>query len=558
MVRTSQSAAAGPPPAWTTTSFTDHAGRDAFRFERSSRSGPPAPAQEQEQEQEQGQEQPLGFPFQIYSLIPLDDGQRRILIEFLESDILSEPVVSSWDIYSGSVRDIFACVHHQRREIAHRKARTGNGSTQQQQQQAGRRRGHGTEGRSNLIPKVAFSEHDRRRYGLLVVVVTTVSFHTTAGARPADFDPSGPLCLVHFDRRFPQRSTTDAHLRLEDDPLLARSVGMAPEDIAVLPEKPEIVATRVQELGALPAKLTALYRKSLCDDGTLDYALGEDEGSPAEDPSVATDDDVRAMADVVAGQLSADDATQDTQPVDVNPVPGEGVVLLASSSSPSGPPDLSYLVYAPFVPAISQNSRGDPGGNDDAQQEMALLTSVARTFTSALLTQVPAAKTISLQFHARQPVAAAGNGDDGTSGLGSIAEHCRHAQSRAADPVGALVTTLREDGTQQQQRLFPCTNSEGRERQPPVERYRTFAVVLDRPDFIRAPGVLFVMADGGKYKALLDENGSEYEHPIIGPHCDYNEFLVSRSHGMAEAARRLAMLVFEDEPQGDSLSCVRS
>lgn len=513
--------------AWTTT-FTDHAGQDAVRFRRSSTPDSTT------------RDQPLIFPFQIYSLVPLNDDQRRNLLEFLERDILSETVLPSWDIYSGPAQDVFACVDHQRREIAHRKARSTA------QQQADQQSGHSAGKQSDLVPKVAFSAHDRRRYGL-VLVIMTASFQTTAaaaaGTRAAECDSSGPrICLVHFDRRFPQQSTTETHLRLEDDAWLAQSVAMAPEDIVVLPEKPEIVATRVQQLGALPATLTALYRNSLCDDGKLDYALGEKEGLPAEDLSTATIKDVRALGDVVARQLPAEDAGQDFS---VNAVPGDGTVLASSSleSSATAPPDLSYVVYAPFVPTILADARDEPlGSTDGAQQNLSLLTSVARTFTSALLGHMSPAKTVFLQFHARQPRSG------GASSLGSIVAHCRDTQSRIADSIGALVTTTREDGTQQRQRLCPCTNSERRERQPPVERYRTFAVVLDRPDFIEAPGVLFVMADGGKYKPLLDEHGRPFENPVIGPHCDYNEFLVLRSHGMADVARRLAMLAFEDEP----------
>lgn len=371
----------------------------------------------------------------------------------------------------------------------------------------------------------------------------TASFQTTVaeGMCAAEFDPSGPLCLVHFDRRFPQQSTTETHLGLEDDHWLAQSVAMAPEDVVVLPEKPEIVATRIHQLGAWPVTLTALYRKSMCDYGNLDSALGENEGIPAEDLSVATIDDVRALGDVVARQLPAQDPVHGFS---LDSVPGEGIVLASYvESSATVPPGLSYVVYATFVPTIVGDLQDEPlGGTDDAQHILSLLTSVARTFKSSLLGHVPHAKTVSVQFHARPP------NSGGEANFSSIAERCCDSQSQIADSIGALETTTREDETQQRQRLCPCTNSEEHERKPPVERCRTFVVVLDRPDFIEAPGVLLIMADGGKYKPLLDEDARPFENPIIGSHCDYNEFVVLRSHGMAEVARRLAMLAFEDEP----------
>jgi hypothetical protein len=91
-------------------------------------------------------------------------------------------------------------------------------------------------------------------------------------------------------------------------------------------------------------------------------------------------------------------------------------------------------------------------------------------------------------------------------------------------------------------RFYPCTQNEQRPFFPNIERYKTFLVVLDKPNFVEENGVLFLMTDGGKFiKRPWDEIGISG-----GPSSDYLETQVWRSAGMAEVARRLGMLVLED------------
>jgi hypothetical protein len=66
-----------------------------------------------------------------------------------------------------------------------------------------------------------------------------------------------------------------------------------------------------------------------------------------------------------------------------------------------------------------------------------------------------------------------------------------------------------------------------------------FAVVLDKPDFVDKAGVLFAMTDGDKLKG-------NPEDIFEGPNSDYFETQVWRSAGMAEAARRMGMLVLDE------------
>lgn len=61
------------------------------------------------------------FALQIYSTLPLDS-DHTALCEYLSREISSWPSMS-FEIYSPQP-DVFACVEHQRREIAHRKTTT--------------------------------------------------------------------------------------------------------------------------------------------------------------------------------------------------------------------------------------------------------------------------------------------------------------------------------------------------------------------------------------------------------------------------------------------------
>ena len=111
---------------------------------------------------------------------------------------------------------------------------------------------------------------------------------------------------------------------------------------------------------------------------------------------------------------------------------------------------------------------------------------------------------------------------------------------RLADYIGALhnfESPTVEEAWQPEERpiprrIYPCT----RDEQAPVnlsfERYKTFIIVIDKPDFVEGAGVLFLLADGGESKVTPGEH-----HEPAG----YREVEVWRSAGMTEVARRLAI-----------------
>ncbi|KAK5118639.1 hypothetical protein LTR85_008104 [Meristemomyces frigidus] len=131
--------------------------------------------------------------------------------------------------------------------------------------------------------------------------------------------------------------------------------------------------------------------------------------------------------------------------------------------------------------------------------------------------------------------------------LSSIADsHRSYMAAKPADYVGALkdlsswtvppkLKYLPEE-TPVPKRLYPCTQGEELPLNIPFERYKTFIVVLDKPDFIEGTGVLFLLTDGGHgLKRLQSESNMFYEEP------DLAETLVWRSSDMDGVVRRLAM-----------------
>jgi hypothetical protein len=473
MVRTAQSAKKGRQQVWDEQIFLDHEGKQATRL-RSYMSDPDAP--------DEANEQKSVFVFQIYHTLPLE-GDIRNLVKYFGNDTISDGRSSpTWEIYDVQP-DVFACVEHQRREIAHRKQSSPTSASP-----------------SPLIPKVVrdpFS--DRRRYGFLILVDSD-SYRD--GVPPTKLvDPSGPL-WVHFDRRFPQKSTVDNLSRLEDEPSMAKSVGVSLEEIEVLPEKLEMVAQRIQNTSVMTNTLSSMYDMSKLEDGSWDYGLVEDEGQPPNQTETET-----------LSQQTPESSLQ--QDLELSSGPGDAVHV--TSKSHSAEPDLRYIIYAPFLhPAHTSNT----------------LENVAKTFSSSLISHLPSGLTIHLEFQIPpSPTLST-----------IISQHRSLLTSRPDFTIGALHTIQ----GQSQQRYYPCTRNESQALFPPKERYETFAVVLDKENFWEEQGVLFVMTDGGRFKPLLDEQGNV---AWDGSESNFDEIVVLRSAGVEEVARRLGMLVLDENQE---------
>jgi hypothetical protein len=106
--------------------------------------------------------------------------------------------------------------------------------------------------------------------------------------------------------------------------------------------------------------------------------------------------------------------------------------------------------------------------------------------------------------------------------------------------VGALHDIrVKPDAARSPTRVYPCSRNERHRSYPAIEWYKILVVVLDKPNFVDEAGVLFAMTDGGRLKG-------NPEDIFDGPNSDYFETQVWRSAGMAETARRLGMLVWDE------------
>lgn len=162
------------------------------------------------------------------------------------------------------------------------------------------------------------------------------------------------MLWVHFDRRFPARARVGQLYRLEDSPKLARSVGMAEDEIAVLPERIDVVVERVarREDGGVSLKLLKMVQKSLLDDKTYDLAADEDEGGPQDDVM-----DEKAINCLILGGAELDSESL----VHIGPGDGSGEAVVVSTSQELSPSeaDLVYLVRPTFLTVVPDSRRAE-------------------------------------------------------------------------------------------------------------------------------------------------------------------------------------------------------
>jgi hypothetical protein len=102
---------------------------------------------------------------------------------------------------------------------------------------------------------------------------------------------------------------------------------------------------------------------------------------------------------------------------------------------------------------------------------------MAKAFTLAIMDNIPNGKTINFKFFSA------------TQSLGAIlASHRNLINSRPEVAIGAINQGSRSFPQHRSEDYIPCIR----------EPYLTFFVILDRPDFLTGPGVLFLMTDGNE------------------------------------------------------------
>ncbi|THZ77515.1 hypothetical protein D6C85_01628 [Aureobasidium pullulans] len=457
MARTAQTAGLSQQQSvYHTQSFTDHAGQPAIRVRYHSE---PIPSN--------FHAQPV-FTFQIYTTIPLNleepsakrsrtsgaspNAERTILadlIDYVGLQVASEAQRPEplWEIYAEQ-QGVFECVEHQRREIAHRKAKKEDPSIPP-------------------IPKVVRGLHGRDKTGF-AIVIDSQDFKNTEFVANQD-GAQGPL-WVYFDRKFPSKISWEPRLRLEADPeIMGSDVFGPPELPTVLPELIDATFRRIQRVDGMRSELGMMYFSSCKPFDPLpliqemmDIGWDEDEGGP--DAEWATE-----TLHNVALRLSLDD---------YNVSRPNATEFKISSTTGISEPDLRYIIHVPFL--------NEAGMSDKLEQ-------AARAFTYEITSRLSGNTSISFEFY-KPP----------SKSLSSILTAHRN-KNRSKNYIGAL-TTFSGDPF----RAYPITRTErASENDPenvPFVPYRTFIVVLERPDFAQVEGgVLFLLADGGKPKPSADQ-----------------------------------------------------
>jgi hypothetical protein len=213
--------------------------------------------------------------------------------------------------------------------------------------------------------------------------------------------------------------------------------------------------------------------------------------------------------------LSIDEAQTKLDSRDVHVEDHGGFVRLSNNYGPDVSPDLRYVIYVPFVQLNDQD-----------------LDTIARAFTAKLLDHLQSDKTIELHFHVPR-----GQTD------ASVLSHFRSLALQAGS-IGTLTYLMDERDFQrrwdlglieesQQRRLHPLAIEPDISWNDPAtldcEPYKTFVIVIDRPDFDTAAAVRFLVADGGcprgEERYLAD---------------DYCEMKIWRAPSVRDVARRLS------------------
>lgn len=511
MARTAQTAGLGRA-IYHIQRFVDHAGQPATRV-RHSRRNEPIPTD--------FHAQPV-FTFQIYTTFPVEfderpakrvhdifDAERTILtdlIDYVGSLDVQRPD-PIWELYVEQQCPL-DCVEHQRREIAHRKARREYTSIPP-------------------IPKVVRNwayDHDGKTG--FIIVVDSDSFKAGMNGTP------GPL-WVHFDRKFPSKISWEPRLRLDDpdipddnpedvnSDIPTNDMLWSPRAQRILPERVEARFLRIQLVGEMRYDLGYMCFFSCATEDppspvqdTMDICWDEDEGTPDDEREMYTQDIITTLQNA-AGRLSLDvfniQKSAETETIISN------VAVISD-------PDLRYVIYVPFLHQFGMDNK---------------LEQVATAFTYEITSRLSGKKTVSFEF-CKPP------SNTLTSALTAY-----RARSGPEDYIGAVTTFPNESCDNDKEdsvfvRAHPIARGEQALENDPAlgrfEPYRTFLVVLDRPDFSQIRGgVLFLLADGGKGRPDADANQDRPPRMKV-ENQDYTEMELWRCAGMDEVARRLQMI----------------
>jgi hypothetical protein len=240
------------------------------------------------------------------------------------------------------------------------------------------------------------------------------------------------------------------------------------------------------------------------------YALDVDEGEP---PSrgLPTEEQIRDQLgqETSVGGFSLDPAFQVSEEADIVTV----------TNTPEGKTsDIQYIVHAAFLSHIR-----DTAGSS-------LLESTARLFAASILSHLPANKTLTFKFfipksNSWSAICPAQNE------LLEILSQQNKENRENTFPVGALHNMRAEEDQPPAAKRVTPRGSEKYFGAYEEDEFSTFAVVLDRANFVSENGVYF---------CINDKNQNQYT-AVSGDDTD-----VVRSVDMNTVARRLGVLILDE------------
>lgn len=529
MARTAQTAGGGSVKVAYMQHFNDHAGNRALRIgtclaaQDGSVPGPPSDFAKDPK-----------FCFQVYASVQLDleDEQppakrargnddsllslnrskfgllKSLLAKDLHEAQCSDPI---WEIYILPGQDALAFVDHSRREIAHRKVQRKQGDVS-----------------VPLIAKLALSDTDERKAGFLFGIDRDVDWYSGGQEHKtpekSKLHPDGVL-WVHFDQRIPFTVTkTEYALQLEET---VGTMGLEEDEIRVWPEQIDVLVKRIQNTEEAQYRLPTMFSLSCLSEEYRDedenlgmgFELDNDDGSD-QTAGVLTETEIGSL-ESAASKLKLGDGMVKLQHND------DGSITISTNKEQASP-DLKYVVYVPFL--------HQPGAAEKLEE-------AAKAFAAAMETRLPpigmAGKTFLLDFHKPSETS-----DSCILGL-------YRALHQPAGSIGFLTASNEAEqppGTQSQEssagsqhrRLHPININPHMTLNDPstcgFEPYRTFVIILDRPDFATdsEKGTAGVAA----VRLLLADGGNNIEDAEM----DYLEIQVWRSLGMDEVVKRLTLM----------------
>lgn len=478
MVRTAQTARDPSDPAirWIQREYVDHEGNTVTL-------GKVAAYENQFHRPNDGED----YRLQVYSTTPIEPEELTKLYQYLCFELSQPPFL---EIYSYNPPDGLACVEHQRHEVAHRR-----------RLQAGQHEGEYDGSLPPLIPTMRTGFKDQFMSGFCFLL--TSKSYLQGSFRDNDHG-TGPW-WISFDRTLPSAvKKLDMIKRLGSPATEPRT--FAEWGISVNPEIRDVnvnITTDQSEMGFdLKELMRGIYSTYVY--GQIDYGLHE---PPPPAPSEESPTSLRIQEILEQQQQTAEVRSVESKVLRLTWGSDNKTVTVTNNSSDKKC-DLQYVIYVQFLAGIEEG-------------KTALLETTARTFAAGIISQLPAAKTIYLQF--RVP---------GSSSLSSLV---------SAAPNGFDVGALHEFEMGTVIRALPQLSRDFSIRPLP---HHFFTVVLDKPAFIQEPSVLFY---------TLWNDPLQY----IEPQTTDTVIETRRSADIQEAARRLAMLAVEEKIQDSARKLTR-